>query len=107
MADQTAQRPVMQFRAGGIRAAIWRNEIEQDGRTVVRHSVRIDKRYFDAQRDEWKDSDYLFVNDLPRVRLVVEKAFEYVTLNDRQPDAEQGPDSDSQACTGNSNSSAA
>ena len=83
------QPPEKQFRAGAVRAAIWRNEVDQNGRTVVRHSVRLTKRYCDRD-GQWKDSDTLFVNDLPRARLVLDKAFEYIVLkgdHDSQDDA--------------------
>jgi hypothetical protein len=40
----------------------------------------VEKRYFDPHREEWLDSEYFFVNDLPRLRLVVEQASEYITL---------------------------
>ena len=88
MSNTAPARPIKAFHAGTIRASIWRNEVEQDGRTVVRHSIRIDKDYFDAQRREWQRSECLFVNDLPRVRLVAGKAFEFITLREREPDAE-------------------
>ena len=91
MSNTAPARPIKAFHAGTIRASIWRNEVEQDGRTVVRHSIRIDKDYFDAQRREWQRSECLFVNDLPRVRLVAEKAFEFITLREREPDAEIEP----------------
>ena len=88
MSNVAPSRPIKTFHAGTLRASIWRNEIEQNGRTVVRHTIRIDKRYFDSEREEWLDSDCLFVNDLPRIRLVAEKAFEFVALREREPDGE-------------------
>ncbi len=91
MSDNASNRPIKTFQAGTIRASIWRHEALQDGRTVAQHTVRIDKRYFDAQRAEWRDSDYLFANDLPRVRLVAEQAFKFITLREREPDTEPNP----------------
>ena len=72
-------QPDKEFRAGTVTAAIWRNEVEKDGRTVVQHTVRVQKRYRDAS-GEWKTTEYFFPNDLPKLRLVVEKAFEHVSL---------------------------
>lgn len=80
MTQQTTQQPVKVFRAGAISAAIWRNEVEQDGRTVVRHSVRPQKRYRDKDTGEWHDTDYYFPEDLPKLELVTRKAYEYITL---------------------------
>ena len=74
-------QPDKEFRAGTISAAIWRNEVEKEGRTVVQHSVRVQKRYRD-QSGEWKTTTYFFPADLPKLRLVVEKAFEYVSLQE-------------------------
>ena len=82
MAERAPQRPVKEFRAGPVKLAIWQNEVEQNGQHVVRHSVRIGKRYFDRQQNAWLDSEYFFVNDLPRLRLLVEKAFEYIAMKD-------------------------
>lgn len=86
MSDRSPQRPFKEFRAGPIKVAIWQNDAEQDGRPVVRHSVRISKRYLDRQ-NTWQDSEYLFVNDLPRLRLLVEKAFEFIALKESDPDS--------------------
>ena len=84
---QQPQKPEKEFRAGTVKVAIWRNETEQDSRTVVQHSVRLQKRYRD-QSGEWKDSDYLFANDLPRARLVIDKAYEYIVL--KESDDQEG-----------------
>ena len=76
--------PIKEFRAGTVRAAIWRNEDEVEGRTMARHSVRIEKRYRDKRTDEWRTSDYFFANDLPRLCLVAERAFEFITLHESE-----------------------
>jgi hypothetical protein len=90
MSDRPFQGPVKEFRVGLIKVAIWRNEVEQNGQQVVRHSVRIGKRYFDRQQNTWADSDYFFVNDLPRLRLLVEKAFEFIALKETASDSSEG-----------------
>jgi len=87
MAERTSQRPVKEFRAGPVKVAIWQNDAEQNGQRVVRHSVRIGKRYFDRQQNSWQDSEYFFTNDLPRLRLLVEKAFEFIALKESDPDS--------------------
>jgi len=83
MTQKTPQPPAKEFRAGGVSASIWHNETEQDGRTIVQHSVRINKRYRDPQTGDWRDSDYFFANDLPRLRLVLAKAYEHIVLKTR------------------------
>jgi hypothetical protein len=81
MTQSTPQPPEKTFRAGTVSASIWRKEVEQNGRKVVQHSIRIQKRYRDKE-GKWQNTDYFFPNDLPRLQLVVEKAFEYVALSE-------------------------
>lgn len=84
--SQQTQSPVKEFKAGSVKAAIWKDERDDQDRTVVRHSVKIQKRFFDKTSGEWRDTDYFFVNDLPRLRLVAEKAFEYIALRESEDD---------------------
>ena len=82
MNTQNAQAPVKEFRVGAIKASIWRNEVQdsESGRTTVQHSVRVQKRYRDTKSGEWKDTNYYFQNDLSKLILVVQKAYEFVSL---------------------------
>ena len=72
--------PVEEFEAGTIRASIWRNELAQNGRTVIRYSIKIEKQYRQKQTGEWASTDQYFPEDLPKLQLVATKAFEYVSL---------------------------
>ena len=84
MTQQQGNQPVKEFRAGGIRAAVWRNEVQQEERTVVRFSTKIEKRYRKKQTDEWQSTDQYFPEDLPKLALVATKAFEYVSLKESE-----------------------
>lgn len=81
---QQAQKPIKEFRAGTIKAAVWKEQREDNGRPSVRFSVKIEKRYFDEDSKEWRNTDYFFANDLPRLRLVAERAFEFIVLGESQ-----------------------
>ena len=81
---QESRKPIKEFKAGTIKAAIWKEEQEDQGRIVVKHSVKIQKRFFDKTSGEWRDTDYFFANDLPRLRLLAEKAFEYIALRESE-----------------------
>lgn len=89
MSQQPASRPEKEFRAGRASASIWRNESVQDGRTVVDFNIRIQKRFFDRQSGEWRETDYFFPNELSDLELVAAEARRYVRLreNDQQDDA--------------------
>ena len=82
-------KPIKSFKAGNIEASIWRNEVQQDGQTGIRHSTRIQKRY---RKDDgsYESTDYWFPNDLPRLQLLAQKAFEYIVLTESK-DAEDVP----------------
>ena len=83
------QRPVKSYKAGRIEASIWRNEKEQNGKTVLLHSVRI-KKQFRKDDGDYQDTDYLFPQDLPDLVLVAQDAYRYIRLRERD-----GSDADS------------
>ena len=81
MANQ-GNAPVKELRAGGIKASVWKNEqVNEEGRTVVQHSVKIQRSYRD-KNGEWKQSEYFYPADLPKLVLVAQKAFEFVSLSE-------------------------
>lgn len=88
---QQGQKPAKEFKAGTVKAAVWKEQREEDGRTTTRYSVKIEKRFFDETTKEWRNTDYFFANDLPRLRLVAEQAFEFIVLRD---DAKNRDDAD-------------
>jgi hypothetical protein len=87
MSNQPAQKPEIEFRAGNITAAVWRHERDRDGETVVSWSVKLQKRYYDKDVKAYQDTDYLFPEDLPRATLVLQEAYRYIMLRERDPNA--------------------
>ena len=79
---EKGNKPIKEFKAGTVRAAIWKEDREDAGRQTVRFSVKIEKRYFDEASKDWRNTDYFFANDLPRLRLVAERAFEFIALRE-------------------------
>ena len=90
MSQQTNSKPIKDFRAGNIQASIWRNEGQKDGQTVVRFSVRVQKR-FRKENGSYENTDYLFPDDLPRLALVTRKAYEYIVLSESKEPEEAVP----------------
>lgn len=83
MSDSKPQRPEKSFRAGGVSSAVWRHDRQQDGRTVTNYSATFSKRFFDKTTQQWRDSDTFFPEDLPRLILVSQKAYEYIVLREQ------------------------
>jgi len=80
-------RPKIEFSAGGVKATIWENEREREGETYTTHSIQIKRVYRDEQ-DQWQETDYFGVNDLPKVVAVASKAYEHLLVRQRVPDQE-------------------
>lgn len=82
MSTTNPQPPIKEFRIGTVSCAVWRDEKEQEGRTQVRHSFKLKKRYCDKDGN-WKDSGTLFPEDVHRACTVLQKAYELAMLHER------------------------
>jgi len=70
--------PIKTFEQGSCKAAIFANEIKQNGNTSTVRNVTIQKRYMDKDGN-WQNTSSFGVNDLPKLVLVAEKAYDYLT----------------------------
>lgn len=71
-------QPLKKFSVGSVSATIWENE-GREGKNFF--SVKLEKSYKD-KNDEWKNSNTFSVSDLPKVRLVIDKAYEFVSMKE-------------------------
>jgi hypothetical protein len=69
-------------------ASIWRNESKRDGRTITRHSVRVQKRYR-KEDGSYESSESLFPDDLPKLIVVAQQAFEFICLKEGKTSEEE------------------
>lgn len=76
-----ANPPLKEFRAGTIVAAIWPEPAASNGRSPS-YSIRIQKRYRDDRYGQWKTTSYLRPDELPKLALVVSRAYEFLTLRE-------------------------
>ena len=67
-------KPIKKFGAGAISASVWKNELK-DGTEI--NAVTIERRYQNKDGD-WQSTNNLRVNDLPRVALLAQKAYEFL-----------------------------
>jgi len=75
-------KPVKSFSAGHVRAAIWRNEEQRDGHTILKFSVQIQKQY--KKDGEYQDTDYYFDHDLADLELVTRKARDFIRVRESE-----------------------
>lgn len=85
MSTQANDRPIREFRSRGLKVAVWENQTEQDGQTVVQHSLTTQKRYRDRQTGEWKDSSTLFPDDILRMARLLERAYDWIEMREAEP----------------------
>lgn len=88
MTTQEKEPPIKVFKAGGVRAAIWPRSFEASGREVATFTVLIERTY--KQGPDFKATNRFDVRDLPKVGLVVRKAYEFLTLDQPEGEAESG-----------------
>ncbi len=75
-------RPEKKFRAGAISATIWLNEGQRKtGETAAYKTISLDRNYKD-KTGAWKSTNSFRINDLPRAALVLNKAYEYLSLRE-------------------------
>lgn len=76
--QKNSNAPVETFRAGGVSATIWANEAEKDGKSFTVYNVNVERSY--KKDDEWVKTSSMRVTDLPKVVLVANMAFKYLSL---------------------------
>jgi len=72
--------PIKEFRAGTIVATIWADATPSNGRTAPSYGIRVQKRYRDDRDGQWKTTSYLRPDELPKLALVVSRAYEFIVL---------------------------
>ncbi len=73
--------PEKKFSAGPIVATVWKNTTEKNGKAAEYYTVSLDRRYKD-RNDKWQSTNSMRVNDLPKITLVAQKAYEYLILKE-------------------------
>ncbi|MBS3137210.1 hypothetical protein J4232_02145 [Candidatus Woesearchaeota archaeon] len=78
--------PVKKLRAGAISVTIWENNSTKDGINSVYNTISLERVYKD-KNNTWQATNSFRVQDLPKAALIIEKAYEYLVLNDRAQEA--------------------
>jgi hypothetical protein len=83
-------KPETVFKVGAVRASIFRNTIEKDGRSISLPKVAIEVRYKD-KTGQWQGTNSLSLNDLPKAILALQKAYEYL-MEHKEPEQAENPE---------------
>ncbi|MCB9358644.1 hypothetical protein H6503_01810 [Candidatus Woesearchaeota archaeon] len=71
--------PDKRFKAGSITATVWLNNIEKDGKLASYSSITLERSYKDKDGN-WQTTNSFRSNDLPKLALVAQKAYEHVMM---------------------------
>ena len=80
-------QPVEKFRAGAICATVWNNSKEVEGKEPRTYSTISLERSYKDKEDQWQSTRSFRVNDLPKAAMVLQKAFEYLTMEKKEAEA--------------------
>ena len=80
-------KPETVFKAGPVRASIFMNVIERNGREIPMPKVVLEVRYKDKNGD-WKGTNSLALSDIPKAILALQKAFDYLVSANEMPATE-------------------
>jgi len=83
-------KPETVFKVGAVRASVFRNTIEKNGKLIQLPKVAIEVRYKD-KTGQWNGTNSLSLNDLPKAILALQKAFEYL-MEHKQPEKAENPE---------------
>lgn len=73
--NEKQNMPEKKYVAGSVSATIWVNK--NDDKEYK--TISIQRNYKD-KNDQWQSTNILRVNDLPKAKMVLDKAYEYITL---------------------------
>ncbi|MFT4312648.1 MAG: hypothetical protein ACMXYF_05465 [Candidatus Woesearchaeota archaeon] len=75
--------PQKKFSAGLVSATVWENTRVKNGMTFPVKTISLQKAYKDKD-GSWKTVHSFHVNDIPKAKLVLEKAYEYLSMQEVQ-----------------------
>ena len=72
------QKPEKRFQRGGWSISIFTNEARKNCETIKIRKAVFQKRYKDSN-GEWQTTQSLDTNDIPKAKLRLDEAYEYLT----------------------------
>ena len=78
-------QPEKRFQRGGCSVSVFANEVEKDGRKFSIRKAVFQKRYKDT-KGEWRTTQSLDVNDIPKAVLALIDAYDYLTSGEQDQD---------------------
>ena len=78
------QKSNKKFKAGAVTAAVWANEMnDRQGNKFSVYTVVFERSYKDRDGN-WKSTNSLRVNDIPKVKLVAQEDYKYLVRKNNE-----------------------
>lgn len=78
-------KPIWKCEVGGVSASVWKNEISTAAGDKTVERITIDRRYKDKD-GQWQSASSFNTTDLPKLKLAIEKAYEWLVCDRRAED---------------------
>lgn len=75
-------QPKATFRSGSCSASVFSNTRQEGDRVYEQQSISFQRRYFDKESGEWKNTSSLGVSDLADAILVLQEAMRFTKLKE-------------------------
>jgi hypothetical protein len=75
------EKGIKAFRAGSISATVWSNTGSSEKGEFEFKTITIQKNYKD-KNDVWQHTNSFTTGDLPKIRLLADKAYEYLVTKE-------------------------
>ena len=75
-------RPEAKFTAGAVSATVWKNSSQE----AEFNTISLGRSYKD-KAGKWQNTQTLRINDLPKARLVLDKAYDYLLTHRQEANA--------------------
>ena len=75
--ENKGNSPAYEVRAGAVKATVWANEAEKDGKKWTNYSVSIQRGYKD-KKGEWQNTSSFNTSDVPKATSCMQRAYEWI-----------------------------
>lgn len=77
--QEGGKKPDMSFKAGAVEVSIWAKVVNMEGKEKTFYKLSWHLNY-KGKDGEWKKTNNLNIQDVPKLQLVLSKAYEWVML---------------------------
>lgn len=86
------QRPIREFKAGTVRASVWPERAKRDERSWNTFVIQVQKVFYDPTDGQYRSTSYFRPDELPKLALVANEAFKFVSMRHEPGVGEPGDD---------------